>query len=295
MDTVPENGAVEDEQFSIPRDFLVRFEERSQAQALIVTDIGCYPKAIYHFCSRPKGSETAILLYCTEGSGSYTLRGGEFHTLNPGQFILIPPNTPHIYEAVRENPWTIFWIHLKGSLFYAFYDMVSAAMPALIPEYYGVQLTGLFRQCFTILKRPYGDEEFLYLCQLAAAMLALLPCAVKQSAVRLSVNGVQGVERAIAFMKENIHKIITLEDLAQAAQFSSSHLHYLFKQFAGCAPVEYFLREKIQAAAKDLYFSTRSVKHIAETYGIEDPYYFSRLFKKIIGITPTQYRKGVKG
>jgi AraC-like DNA-binding protein len=51
----------------------------------------------------------------------------------------------------------------------------------------------------------------------------------------------------------------------------------------------------MQAASRDLYFSELPVKDIAYSYGIEDPYYFSRIFKKIMGVSPQQYRSMVKG
>jgi AraC-like DNA-binding protein len=55
--------------------------------------------------------------------------------------------------------------------------------------------------------------------------------------------------------------------------------------------VEYFQRIKVQAAARDVIFSDASIQDIAAIYGIEDPYYFSRLFKKIMGVPPREYRK----
>jgi AraC-like DNA-binding protein len=138
---------------------------------------------------------------------------------------------------------------------------------------------------------PYQLEEFLYICQLGAAVLSLIPCAAKQSARRLTLDGNKGVEQTVAFIKNHLHENVTLEELAAAAQFSPSHLHHLFRQALGYAPVEYFLRMKIQAAAGDVFFSEQTIRVIAETYGIEDPYYFSRLFKKIMGLSPLQYRR----
>jgi AraC-like DNA-binding protein len=58
----------------------------------------------------------------------------------------------------------------------------------------------------------------------------------------------------------------------------------------GYAPMQFFLRTKVQAAAKELYYTTTPIKDIAASYGIDDPYYFSRLFKSIMGISPKQFR-----
>jgi AraC-like DNA-binding protein len=298
--TVPVDGishtlTVNYEQFNIPGDLIAKFSEDPLAQLLVVTDIGYYPQAIFHSCTRLKGSESGILLYCTEGSGTFSINGGDPHILTAGQLLIIPPDTPHTYGAIRENPWTIFWIHLKGFFFTSFYNTISARLPIRISEVYGAQLEGLFHQCFSLLKTSCQDEEFLYLCQLASTMLAMLPCAAKQAAAQVGASGKLGLERAVSYMREHLHGMISLDELAQAAWFSPSHLHYLFKQSTGYAPVEYFLRLKIETAAKDVYFSNMPVKDIADAYGIEDPYYFSRLFKKIMGIAPTEYRRRVKG
>jgi AraC-like DNA-binding protein len=295
MDDLSQILEADYEQFNIPEDLIAKFSEDPLAQLLIVTDIGYYPRAIFHSCTRLKGSDSGILLYCTEGSGFYSLNGGDTRILASGQLLIIPPDTPHVYSAMRENPWTIFWIHLKGFYFTSFYKTIAAGLPIRISGDYGSQLEGLFRQCFGLLKSSCQNEEFLYLCQLAAAMLALLPCAAKQTAAQLSAGGKLGMERAVSYMREHLHSMISLDELAAAARFSPSHLHYLFKQSTGYAPIEYFLRLKIQTAAKDVYFSDIPVKDIAASYEIDDPYYFSRLFKKIMGIAPTEYRRRMKG
>jgi AraC-like DNA-binding protein len=72
-------------------------------------------------------------------------------------------------------------------------------------------------------------------------------------------------------------------------------LHNLFHRSTGFAPIEYFLQAKMLAASRDLYFSELPINDIAYSYGIEDPYYFSRIVKKIMGVSPQQYRSIVKG
>jgi transcriptional regulator GlxA family with amidase domain len=100
----------------------------------------------------------------------------------------------------------------------------------------------------------------------------------------------QQIQKAVVYMQTHLHEEITLAGLANITRFSTSHLYRLFKSSTCYAPIDFFLRIKIHAAAQDIYFSTLPIKDIAISYGIEDPYYFSRLFKKIIGISPKTYR-----
>ena len=64
----------------------------------------------------------------------------------------------------------------------------------------------------------------------------------------------------------------------------------MFKQKTGYAPIDYFMQMKIQQACQQLDFSDRSIKDIAMTMGFEDPYYFSKRFKQVIGLPPQRYR-----
>ncbi|GHV71945.1 transcriptional regulator [Spirochaetia bacterium] len=280
--------------FVFPGEFLAQITQDEMFHALTVTDIGYFPSAHYHFRQRPAGCETAILMYCSAGSGFYSVNGGEQKTLSAKQLILIPPNTPHVYGASNESPWSIYWVHFKGSIVAPYYQTLSGLLPAALSDVFGERLREMFQQCFTMLKTPLLKEEYFYLCQMVGTMLAMVPCAGKDSMLQLS-SGSRRLEKTIAFMKNHLHDMISLDELASAAGCSRSHLNYLFKGVSGHSPVMYFLHQKMQAASRDLFFSTLPVKDIALSYGIEDPYYFSRIFKKIMGVSPRQYRSQIKG
>jgi AraC-like DNA-binding protein len=284
------DGFEHEQLFVIPEIFLAGLSKNPLSQYLEVTDIGHFPRAKYHFRQRPEGCETAILMYCSSGSGYYRINNGEVQILSSKQLIVIPANTPHEYGASEDKPWSIYWVHVKGSFVTAYYDMISCYMPLTVTDVFGELIRNIFDQCFTILKTPYQAEEYFYLCQTIATVLALIPCEGKQSVTQFTANGNRGINKAITFIQDHIHDAITLEQLINVSGLSTSHLNYLFKKSTGHAPIDYFLRTKIQAACRDLSFSNLPNKDIAAAYGIEDPYYFSRLFKKITGLSPQQYR-----
>ncbi|MDR3336450.1 MAG: AraC family transcriptional regulator [Treponema sp.] len=283
-------GFINEQLLVVPEAFLTNFLRNSLSGFLTVTSTGYFPHAKGHYIKRAGGYGAALLLYCSSGSGFYSILGEEHRTLKPGEAIILPPHVPHEYGASEDNPWTIYWVHLKGSCFQSYYDMIDPLWPVPIGDVMGDKLKELFHQCFCVLQMPYCLEEYLYLCQLVTTMLSLILCAAKQSSVQLTLNGTEGIERVITYMQSHLHEEISGAQLAAAARFSYSHLSSLFKKSTGYAPKEYFLHTKIQASARDLYFSSLSVKDIALSYGIEDAYYFSRLFKKIMGLSPSEYR-----
>jgi AraC-like DNA-binding protein len=280
--------------FVLPGEFLNRMTGNKLFQPLVVTDIGYFPSARYHFRQRPQGCETAILIYCSAGSGFYSIDGSRRETLRAKQLIIIPPHTPHVYGASEESPWSIYWAHFKGDLVDPYYMMLKKRSPIAIPDVFGEKLREMFRQCFTLLKTPFQTEEYFYLCQMAGTMIALVLCAERNAMLYLHP-GSKKIEKALSCMEKHLHDIISLNELAREAGCSRSHLNYLFRKAFGYSPIAYFLRTKMQSASRDLYFSALPVIDIAMSYGIEDPYYFSRLFKKIMGVSPLNYRSQIKG
>ena len=88
---------------------------------------------------------------------------------------------------------------------------------------------------------------------------------------------------------------ITLEELAAHFKYSASHFSMLFQKETGSSPINYFLRLKIQKACQYIELTDLKLQDIATAIGFEEPAYFSRLFTKIMGMTPSAYRKQEKG
>jgi AraC-like DNA-binding protein len=281
--------------FVLPDDMLERLTKNDLFKFLLVTDIGFFPEARYHFRQRPEGCPTSILLYCSAGSGFYSVNGEDRQRLSAGHIIMIPPGTPHVYGASEEDPWSVYWVHSKGLFFEQYYKMLLPNLPLEVSDMMGEKVKDLFRQCFTLLKSPWQNEVYFYVCQLIGTVMAMISCVGKETDPRIDVRGNRNIGKVITFIKEHLHDNITLEDLTRASGLSRSHLHNIFHRATGFAPIEYFLQAKMLAASKDLYFSELPIKDIAFSYGIDDPYYFSRIFKKIMGVSPQQYRSMVKG
>jgi YesN/AraC family two-component response regulator len=98
------------------------------------------------------------------------------------------------------------------------------------------------------------------------------------------------LERSILYMKSNIDKKLTADDIATHIQYSPSHFTARFKQKTGMAPIDYFIKLKIQYACQLLSQNGIKIKEVAGKIGYDDPYYFSRLFKKVTGKSPKHYR-----
>jgi AraC family transcriptional regulator of arabinose operon len=102
------------------------------------------------------------------------------------------------------------------------------------------------------------------------------------------------ITHSIRFMKENIRQLFTVENLARQQNLSVSHYTRLFKAKTGYTPIQYFNQLKIQLSCQYLYFSDRKIKEICNEIGFVDQYYYSRLFRKMMGISPAKYKSQKK-
>ena len=274
----------------IPRGILTGFCEKNVLiSPLYLTDIGYYPKARFHYRRRPDGAAQHILVYCAGGAGTVSINGVGF-PVTTGTFFVIPRKNPHFYFADPDNPWTIYWIHFTGTQ--------SDPMVNLLREKLG-GFTGtllhfrksidLFDEIYAQLARGYGTDNLVYA---GLSLSYLLNTFIYRGEYpdEGTGNSASSIDVAIAFFRENIHRRLSLKEMASAAGLSVSHFSMVFRRSTGFPPLEYFNHLKMQQACQFLLFTRMKVKDIAGELGMPDPYYFSRCFTRTMGISPRQYR-----
>ena len=254
-----------------------------------ITDIGYYPKAKFHYRERPQGAEQNILIYCVEGKGRISL-DKKSHEINSGDFVVIPFNKPHSYETDIQNPWTIYWCHFRGEQadeiikqIYIKYGSLKSSIP------FSDARIELFNSLYLNLEKGYSFENISYVNLLFPQFLSSFLFYEKFN-VNLENHELDIIDLSIHYMQENVFKHLTLGALAKNVNSSPSHYSAVFKKKTGFPPIEYLNHLKIQKACQFLQFTELRIKEIAIKVGIEDQYYFSRLFTKTMGYSPSEYR-----
>ncbi len=260
--------------------------------SLFITQMGFFPKALHHYYQRPTGMSQVILLYCTDGLGWIQVPNGRV-TIQAGSVFAIAPGIPHSYGAETNNPWTIYWFHLSGSQCAAVTMATKneqESTPQAIRVGFSDERIRLFGQIVDAFLNGYSQSNLLTANLTLSYFLAsfVSPLSFQKELVASTVNP---SNKAILFMQQNLSNVITLDNIAQSANLSASFFCRKFKQDTGYAPIEYFNHLRIQRACQLLHFSDLRVNEVASRLGIDDPFYFSRLFKKQMGVSPAEYRK----
>ena len=99
------------------------------------------------------------------------------------------------------------------------------------------------------------------------------------------------IGRSIAYMNQHLDQPLQVAVLAAQANISPSHFFALFKRQTGCPPIDYFIQLRMTRARQLLDSTTSSVKEVAAALGYSDPFYFSRLFKSVNQVPPSEYRQ----
>lgn len=102
---------------------------------------------------------------------------------------------------------------------------------------------------------------------------------------------IQAIQKAAEYIRKNFRNKITIEDIAQVLYLSPCYVSRIFKQGLGCTLMEYLTQVRIDEAKKMLKNPKYNVMQVAEGSGFEDPAYFTRVFKKLEGITPSRFKQ----
>jgi AraC-like DNA-binding protein len=234
------------------------------------------------------GADQHILIYCHEGSGKAEIHETT-HRIEAGDFFVIPAKIAHMYVADEENPWTIYWIHFKGANAGHIVESIEKQIGNKGFVKYNDKCIDIFNEIYQQLERGYGSDTLMYVNM---CLWHFLTSFLYNDKIGSSDNpvSIEPSDIAIDYLRKNISKVLTLNDIASQVNISPAHFSYLFKKKTGFSPIEYFNHLKIQKACQYLLFTNMRVKEISAELGIDDQYYFSRLFTKVMGIAPNHYR-----
>jgi len=278
----------------LPEKAINYYSENEISRDAFVTDIGYFPRAKDHFRKRNRGSIQNILIYCIEGSGWISVNGLRSKIRND-QIYVIPKNTPHTYAASNKNPWTIYWLHFGGDKAERIiFNEKKTPFLKLANRNLLEERIRLFDSICYSLESEYSASNLEYSGIVLMHFLGSFSFEQQFSRVN-KLRDEDLIGKAVNFMKANLNRKLSLQEIADHCNISISHFCLVFKKSTSRTPVEYHNNLRIQRACQLLDFTSMKVKSVSDSLGFSDAFYFSRVFKKVIGQSPGSYRKHKSG
>lgn len=252
---------------------------------MYLTDVGFFPKADHHFMERKEGIEEYIFLYCTEGKGTIWINGKKY-VLSENEAFCIPRFQKHCYYSDKKNPWSILWVHFKGEDT-QYFPLDECKVVRFKSSHASNRMMFLFDLLFRVLEGNYTLGNFIYISQVLLMVLAETYHREKKGDI---VEQNKHVTNIVKYMYLHIGENLYLEDICERFELSKSYVNTIFLKCTQHAPMEFFTNLKMRQACNMLRDSDMYVYEIAQQLGYKDQYYFSRLFKKVVGMSPKEYK-----
>ena len=239
---------------------------------------------------RPKGRVDWQIIYIAAGEGHFFFDGKEV-IVPAGNMVLYQPKQQQKYHYLGKDRTQVWFVHFTGR------EVRSILRHSEIPLDGYILHTGISRDYEDLFRRmrdelvkcSWGYEEML-VC-LFRELLLTIHRRMTESIPRISGFIQDEMTRARYYFEEHYNEDISIEQYAASRSMSTSWFSRSFRSATGTSPMQYILQIRIRNAQTLLETTDDSISNIASIVGYDNPLYFSRLFSRAKGVSPTGYRK----
>lgn len=269
---------------------------KDKSKPLFVCSCGTYhlytrPKLPTH---RPRGRLDYQIIYIASGKAHFYFNGVE-QIVTAGNMVVFRPKEEQRYYYYGVDHTEVYWLHFTGSNVknilrkYGITDDMRIIHTGTSLEY-----KHIFEQIIQELKLCKEDYEEL-LVNYLQHLLILLHRVINSKPRGKNQLLMQEMDHAVRYFHENYNKPISIEDYAAKQHMSVSWFIRNFKEYTDSTPAQYLLSLRIANAQTLLETTNYNITEIAEIVGYDNPLYFSRIFKKQNGMSPSEFRKHLLG
>ncbi len=227
--------------------------------------------------------------FICDGEGWIKIGDQEYYPV-PGQLILMPEGVKQSYTSINNNPFTKYWCHFSVRV-----GDIPLSDILELPHIWNVADTNTIRTLFEELTfQANSDAVYAKLLAKSKLMELLSHFLMNIDLADIVLKNWESTDKllnVLTYIHDNIEQEITIQQLAQVAFMHPNYFIRLFKRQMGVPPIQYITHKKIEKAKELLLSTPYSVTDIAHLVGFKDLFYFSKQFKKISGMPPTDFRK----
>jgi len=228
-------------------------------------------------------------IYCTKSGKGFMTHHGKKFTLESGKMHLIPPYS-HM-KGWCPDKMHQYWIHFNAEV------LTGVELFDIMPPVYEIKLSDqssvlkTFEKLIEIFRSKGAVKQF----ETDAIVRSFILRFIKDSEINNEmVNTIIRFKPALSYIEEHITGPIEMKDVASISGLHPTYFSNLFCKYMKMPPLKYINTRRIEKAKALLFTTNDSIEQIAEKTGLNDQFYFSRLFKKVTGTSPMSYRKELR-
>ncbi len=228
--------------------------------------------------------------YITDGSGILETKQGNYQ-IQPGTVLFLSPGMWHRYRPFKKTGWKEHYIGFQGDFTANIFQekFIPKQRPIL---YIGFQ-DSIIKQYLDIIEHVKEEKPgYQQICSGITLHMISNMLSIYKNKDFSGKEIERKIRRASIVLRENLHNEINVEELAKDMHIGYSHFRRVFKRYTGLSPAQYHLKLRLQKAKELLLTTNMSVKEVAFEMGFQSNYYFTRIFTRKMGATPTGVRKG---
>lgn len=239
---------------------------------------------------REKGRIDYSIFFFYDGAPFCEMSDGSCQTLEEGSMIIYPPNVrQHYGYAVKNGTIHHLWAHFSGADA-AILDKYLENSPLVLTP----KDLGQFKSVIEKMVLAYYKKTPLYqeICKgYMTVLLALIEESMLLSEAHSTKLSNENLEKVLGIMHLEYNQPINIHEYAKICHVCVDHFIRIFKAYTGLTPYNYQLRIRINAAMRLLESSAINVSECASIVGFSSNSYFSKVFKRLTGKSPSQYIK----
>jgi len=250
-----------------------------------------HPAGYYFNWSNGRILNEFQLNYITEGEGILENAFGRFQ-IKPGTLMITFPEVWHRYRPVKKTGWVENYIGFDGSIARKLLkNQWFRPDQPLINCGIHEEFIDCFYKVFDLVRKEKPGFQYIA----SGLVIKLLGYIISYRKQRdFSGKHIESViEEARFIMRQNIEQPTNIQELAKKLHIGYSYFRKMFKKYTGFSPRQYHIHLKIMQAKELLLISNKSIKEISFEMGFNSNYYFSRLFKSKVGISPSDFKNNM--